>query len=215
MARPKVHDEDTRRDLLRAAGERLARLGIDAVTVRGVAADAHVTTRAVYALFGSRSELLRAMFADGFTAFDAALGAVPDSDDPAADLFRLGIAYRQSALDRPYLYDVMFVVDSAEFSPTAEDMDVCLSTIGRLRHCVERCVEAGVLAGDVDAITANAWALTHGLVLIERREMLGPDPTSVWRHSLAAFARGWQPAASHRARAERSPRSCGTITFGC
>jgi AcrR family transcriptional regulator len=193
MARPKLHDESTRRELLRAAGERLARHGIDAVTVRGVAADAGVTTRAVYAVFGSRAEMLRTMFVDGFGAFGATLAAVPDTDDPRHDLVRLGLAYRQSALDRPYLYDVMFVVDIAEFSPTEDDMEVCMATIGRLERCVARCVDAGLLAGRVDVITSNAWALTHGLVLVERRGLLGPDPDAVWEQALDAFGRGWMP----------------------
>ncbi len=192
MARPKLHDEMTRELLLRAAGDRLAAHGIDAVTVRGVAADAGVTTRAVYALFGSRTELLRTMFAAGFEAFDAALAEVPRTDDSLHDLHQLGLAYRKSAIERPYLYEVMFVVDSAQFSPTAHDMEVCLRTIQRLRDAVARCVEYGALIGSVDVITVNAWATVHGLAMLELRNSLGPEPDRIWGESLVALGHGWR-----------------------
>jgi AcrR family transcriptional regulator len=193
MARPKLHDETTRELLLRAAGARLAQHGIDAVTVRGVAADAGVTTRAVYALFGSRTELLRAMFTAGFEAFDATLAAVPSTDDALHDLHQLGLAYRQSAIERPYLYEVMFVVDSAQFSPTADDMEVCLRSIQRLHDAVARCVDEGLLAGSVDEITLHSWATVHGLAMLELRNSLGRDPDRIWEASIVALDTGWCP----------------------
>ncbi|NMN99246.1 TetR/AcrR family transcriptional regulator [Antrihabitans stalactiti] len=196
MARPKVHDDDTRDALLRAAGLRLAAHGIDAVTVRGVAADADVTTRAVYAVFGSRTGMLRAMFNDGFAAFAEVLDGIPDTDDPLHDMFALGLAYGRSARDRPYLYDVMFVVDSAQFSPTADDVALSLRTVGRLRDAVVRCLDAGIYAGDVDAITLQAWATVHGLVMLEKRGFLGPASDAIWEQSLHCLARGWAPVES-------------------
>jgi AcrR family transcriptional regulator len=196
MARPKVHDDDTRDALLRAAGLRLAAHGIDAVTVRGVATDANVTTRAVYAVFGSRTGLLRAMFNDGFAAFADVLDDIPDTDDPLHDMFELGLAYGRSARDRPYLYEVMFVVDSAQFSPTPDDIALSLRTVGRLRDAVLRCLEAGIYAGDVDVITLQAWATVHGLAMLEQRGFLGQDSGAIWEQSLRTLARGWAPSAT-------------------
>lgn len=194
MARPREHNDDTRAALLRAAGERLTRHGVDGVTVRGVAADAGVTTRAVYALFGSRHELLRAMFVDGFAGLEAALHQVQQTDHPLADLTELGLAYRRSALARPHLYHVMFVLDDDAFSPTDEDREMALRSIVLLQAAVQRCVDAGLLEGDPQQITTLAWALVHGLALIEQRGMLGPDPDDTWQQSLKACMAGFRAA---------------------
>lgn len=195
MARPRMHDDATREQLLHVAGRRLAAHGLDAVTVRGVAADAAVSTRAVYALFGSRPGLLRAMFRDGYAAFAAVLDAVPETADPVQDVVELGLAYRRSAVERPHLYGVMFLVDSAEFSPTADDLGLCQRTMTTLRDAVARCVESGRFTGDIDVTTRNAWALVHGLSLLEQRGLLGTDPDRTWSDSLHAAVRGWSAGA--------------------
>ncbi len=44
--------------------------------------------------------------------FDAAL-TVPQTDDPVADLFAIGAAYRRYAIERPHMYRLMFGSTSA------------------------------------------------------------------------------------------------------
>ena len=61
MGRPRLHDEKTRVELLAAAERLVADGGIDAVSVRGAALAAGTTTRAVYALFGSKEGLVQAL----------------------------------------------------------------------------------------------------------------------------------------------------------
>ena len=61
VGRPREHDQRTAAALL-AAGERaVTEGGLEALSVRGVAADAATTTRAVYSLFGSRDGLIVAL----------------------------------------------------------------------------------------------------------------------------------------------------------
>src|SRR6185295_8413429 len=69
VGRPREHDEHTRA-ALRAAAERLvARGGAGALSVRAVAEEARTTTRAIYALFGSKDGLLVDALAQGAFEF--------------------------------------------------------------------------------------------------------------------------------------------------
>ncbi|MGH7686496.1 MAG: TetR/AcrR family transcriptional regulator [Candidatus Dormibacteria bacterium] len=61
MGRPRLHDERTRAALLTAAERLVTEGGMDAISVRTAAVGAGTTTRAVYALFGSKQGLVQAM----------------------------------------------------------------------------------------------------------------------------------------------------------
>src|SRR4051795_7706472 len=102
MPPPKVHDAALRAVLLSQTSRLVAEGGPDAVSVRTVASAAGTSTSAVYALFGSREQLLAAAAAEAVARFAAHLAAVGDQDDPAARLLDLGRAYRASALDDPH-----------------------------------------------------------------------------------------------------------------
>jgi AcrR family transcriptional regulator len=56
MGRPREHNDETREHLLRTAGQIIRRGGREALTVRGLAAEAGVTTRAIYSLFSGLPE---------------------------------------------------------------------------------------------------------------------------------------------------------------
>lgn len=96
MARPRLHDDALRDRLLDVASRAISEHGEGAVTVRSVATAAGTSPSAVYALFGSRDELVAAVSAEGFRRFAAHLAAVERTDDPGADLAALGGAYRGS-----------------------------------------------------------------------------------------------------------------------
>lgn len=160
MPRPRQYDDAVRTRLVEAASVALAERGPEGVSLRGVAAAARTTTAAVYTLFGSRDALLDAVVAEGFRRFAAHLDAVERTDDPLADLFRLGLAYRESALAEPHFYRAMFG------SPGGTGRDpLAEPTFLRLQEATAR-----VLGGDETAARDRAlelWALVHGLVSLE------------------------------------------------
>lgn len=188
MARPQVHDQDTADALVDAAARRLAAGGPAAVTVRRVADDVDVSTRAVYSLFGSRDDLLADLYRRGFQALEHELSASSATDDPLADLRVLGEAYRRSARARPALYAAMFQWDRVDEETEAGRQ--AEATFEILVRAVGRCVDAGLLAGDPTLLARQLWALTHGLVLLEARGSLGDEPDRVWERALPAIARG-------------------------
>ena len=91
MGRPRLHDAVTAAALLDEAERIVEAGGLDALTVRRVAAAAGTTTRAVYTAYGSKEALVIALGARGFDLLREELEALPETRDPTADLVEAGV----------------------------------------------------------------------------------------------------------------------------
>jgi AcrR family transcriptional regulator len=173
MARPRLHDDALRTQLLEVTSRVISADGEAAVTVRKVAAEAGTSASAVYALFGSREALVEAVSDEGFRRFAAHLAAVGHSADPAADLLDLGRAYRKFALADPHFYRVMFY---RGVSPTDGDPASAVDrpTFRVLHHAVARVLE-GAPPEHVLSAAVGLWGLVHGLVSLELAGLLPGD----------------------------------------
>jgi len=171
MARPRTHDEALRLKLLDRAGELIAADGPKALSLRKLAADAGTSTTAVYSLFGSKPDLVNALYTEGFRRFGARMAGTALTGDPVEDLVALGSAYRASALADPNLYGIMFTRSVPGFEPSPD---------GRL------------LAYSVDTTGSESFTLV--LKDLETGELL-PDtashtsPSLAWRRSAGGSPR--------------------------
>jgi AcrR family transcriptional regulator len=194
MPRPASYDETTRDALLRAAGRILAEDGAAALTMRRLAAEVAATTSAIYALFGSKQEVLRAMYREGFEGLATHLAEVA-VDDPVERIRALAYAYRRSAHARPHLYQVMFACPVPDFVPSEEDEAVGKATLMTLREAALTALQSGAIQGDADTITVGFWAVIHGLTSLELRGSLdlatGAD--AVWDTMVDATLAGLRP----------------------
>lgn len=191
MGRPREHDDDTRDQLLVAAGRLLATDGPAALSIRRLADEVGTSTRAIYSLFGSKEGVVREMFVAGFEGLGRAFEDVGRPEDPVEELRALGLAYRRSALDRPHLYAVMFDCPVPEFTPSDTDDAFALARLERLRSAVARAVDAGAVAGNDMEITFALWGLVHGLASLELSGVPdGLDADAVWAQALDAMLAG-------------------------
>src|SRR4051794_17905331 len=105
MGRPREHDAETAAALVDAAERVLQAQGLEALTVRRVATEVGTSTRAVYSLFGSKQGLVIALGQRAFEILGEGLEALPETDDPAADIVESGmLVFRRFALDHPSLF---------------------------------------------------------------------------------------------------------------
>ena len=193
VGRPKEHDEGTAAALL-AAGERaVAEGGLEALSVRGVAAEARTTTRAVYSLFGSRDGLIVALGAHAYELLRVALEQLPETADPQADLVEAGLVFRRFAIGHPSLFSIGIqrTLPSSglwsQFRAAASDALAVLSR--RLVRLQER-----DLLGQrtVRAATCQFHSLCEGLAAVELRQTFPPgDAEGIWRDALAALIAGF------------------------
>lgn len=132
---------------------------------------------AVYTHFGGIHALLAEVATEAFARFGAVLGAIALSDDPVADLFTLGAAYRDYALANRQRYCLMFGLTAHHIARRRALCDVTESApfaaigAGTFEHIVtvvERVITGGHIRRDSPGqVAARLWALLHGAVLLE------------------------------------------------
>jgi AcrR family transcriptional regulator len=200
MGRPKEHDEATRQRLLDAAERLSASHGWEALTVRRIAEEAGTSTRAVYALFGSKEGLEQALHQAMFTRLRDLLQACERTDDPRHDIAVQSLAYRQWAVERPERYALAMHRFVGQHSRPRSDEGLAVSreALGELRQAVRRCHDAGLLFGDRDPedVVTHLRAMVHGLAEFENLGMLGPDPEAHWMTAVSAQLDGYLRAAA-------------------
>jgi len=180
--------------MLHAAVRLLDDEGPDALQTRRVASAAGTSTMAVYTHFGGMRGLIAEVAQEGLRQFDAAL-TVPQTDDPVADLFAVGAAYRRYAIERPHMYRLMFGSTSAH-GINAPAGNVLALTVAEVEDHVPgfvyvvRAVRRSILAGRITACSADDdptivataaqfWSLMHGFVMLELAGFYGDDGAAV------------------------------------
>jgi AcrR family transcriptional regulator len=185
-----------RDEMLHAAVTLLDEHGPDALQTRKVASAAGTSTMAVYTHFGGMRGLITEVAEEGVRQFDAAL-TMPLTDDPVADLFAAGAAYRSYAIEHPHMYRLMFGSTSAHginapagnmLALTVAEIEQHVPSFARLVRAVHRSILAGRItacsADDDAAVVATAaqfWAMMHGFVMLELAGYYGGDGAAVVR----------------------------------
>jgi AcrR family transcriptional regulator len=196
MGRPRLHDARTAAALLSQAEEIVEADGLDALTVRRVAAEAGTTTRAVYTAFGSKDALVIALGARGFDLLRDGLEALPETAEPGDDLVEAGVAvFRRFATGHPTLFRVSIQRALPDPRLFAGYVDAAREALAVLHRRVGRLEAAGRL-GDrtVQDAAAEFHSLCEGLAAMELRGMLRQGQEErLWRDALGALVRGFAP----------------------
>ena len=176
-----MHDDALRARLLEEASAVVASSGAPGLTVRDLATRAGTSPSAVYSLFGSREDLVRAVGDEAFERFAARLAAVPRTADPGEDLLGLGLAYRENALAGPHFYRVMFGATGAGLQDGTRGPATASATFVVLRDAVARVLGEGLPAQEP---ALALWALVHGLVELELDGLLPDGQEQRYVHAL-------------------------------
>ena len=142
------HHGDLRAALLRAAGKRLEKQGIGALSLRETARRAGVSHNAPYRHFAQREALLAALAAEGFEILGKEMRGQSGR--------RMGEAYVRFALRHPQRFRLMF------------GGQIALEKYPQLRAAASGAFDQLQIAfsaygGDARSAAAAAWSLVHGL----------------------------------------------------
>ncbi len=180
---PEHADLDTRERILNAARSRFLSQGVEATTMRRVAADVQLSATAIYHHFRDKDALLEELCLRDFRSLAVALQRIGRIEDPAQRVLRMGLAYVDFALDHPEQYRFMFMatrpvppMDHDKHGNPDEDAYAFLR---------QTCAE-GIAAGcfrpeltDPDALAQIFWSGVHGLASLAITH--GDDPWFQWR----------------------------------
>lgn len=157
-ARPRaLESEATRRAILDAAGELLARHGEAGLSIREVCLRAGVTPPTIYHHFGDKASLVERIVDDCFAAFDVAFDDRTPPIDPVERL-RWGFdRYVDYGVDHPVHYRLMFLRSPGRPTPAG------LASYDRLRRMMRAVDDAGRLTAPLEDATAAVWSSVHGV----------------------------------------------------
>lgn len=159
--------------ILTEATEIVSALGVDALTVRGVASRSGCSTIGVYTHFGDRTGLVEAVLLAAWDGFDETVSGGDHLADPVERLVSSALAYRAWAVAHPALYPVMFTPGLVDRPAVAQRGEASLRAH---RERIEAVVEGGRLRGvDAEVLGAATWTQVHGWVLAE---LMGAVPLS-------------------------------------
>jgi AcrR family transcriptional regulator len=198
MPRRKIYDEDLRKRLISRGAELLAESGVTGLGLREVAAAEGTSTTAIYSMFEDRAGLIREVGRTASLGFVAAQRAVPVTDDPYADLFRLGRSYRNWALAHPTLYLVLMSPQDRSMPLEAPLQEA--EAADPLRELIVRLIDAKIfVAMDPDMMLGIIWAAVHGFVALELAGYYDPTPKEqrdlMYGAQLDSIGRGWRTVA--------------------
>jgi AcrR family transcriptional regulator len=197
VPRVKQRTPDLRDRVIAAAVALLAEGGVAGFTTREVARQAQTSTPAVYELFGDKAGLVREVFFEGFRLLRRRFGQLAETGDPRADLVEVLVTFRGFAADHPELADVMFSRPFADFGPGPDERSAGTQSREFFVTRVQRCIDAGLLAGDATDIAHVLLAVGQGLAGQETAGWLGTSGASVdrrWDLAVGAVLDGLRPA---------------------
>ncbi|MBL9096335.1 MAG: TetR family transcriptional regulator [Alphaproteobacteria bacterium] len=186
-----------RAQILQVAGDMFAKDGIDATSMRRIAAKAGVTAALLYKHFADKDALLTAISEGFFVTLAGYMEkAIEGVNDPVARLKAQMRAYVTCGIDNPRAYHLAFMTAlprlrrGAEMKafrerrrrgePIAEvEMTLGMKCFGRLEQAVADVVEAKLTRSkDVATLSEVVWAGGHGLVsLVITHDDFGFSPT--------------------------------------
>ncbi|KXO98684.1 TetR/AcrR family transcriptional regulator [Tsukamurella pseudospumae] len=191
---PPADRADLQEKLLSIAHRIVDEEGVDKLTVRRLAAEAGVSTMAVYTRFGSVGAVAAAVRERGFGEFADLMESVGETEDPLSDLYLQYLLYLRFAAGHLHLYSLMFQYTSPEWAAgqraellqhaaPAETPEGSRSFGAMLRR-VERAYP------DADAATTGvrageAWASAHGVAMLGMAGLLGPEALDAVAGSMA------------------------------
>ena len=156
--------------ILAAAWKLFAAGGIDAVSLRRVAAKVDVTPMAIYRHFANKDALIDALVIDALDRWSERLEAL-DHDEPLAWLTAAGDEFLEFALDEPRRFEAAFLVRSSRARRFPDDFAAGRSPAGRqFLPRLEELHRSGRIVSDAEPleVVITFWALAQGLVTLHR-----------------------------------------------
>jgi len=201
LARRERQKAETRQAILDAARELFVAHGVEATTMRAIAAKIGYTPTAIYHHFRDKDALIVELCMADFSSLGQAMNKIGRIEDSVERLRRMGLAYTDFALDNPSQYRFMFMtplkhsmLDAHGNAVASPDEDA----YGFLLHTVTEGIERGVYRpelSDDPELAQMFWGGIHGIISLWFTHCDDPhivlrDPRETVRAMCDALIRG-------------------------
>jgi AcrR family transcriptional regulator len=158
-----------REAIVEAARDLIVAGGLEALSLRRLAAQLGVTAPALYAHVRDKQDLLRALAEGEFDKLVARFDAVTEPD-PVARIRAHGRAYVEHARENPELFRVMFLFPpelGAADVPDDVKLPAATKAFTAAASAVTEATEAGAIVADDPLLVAlTLWSGTHGVATV-------------------------------------------------
>lgn len=172
LARRDRQKAETRQAILDAARALFVAEGVEATTMRAIAAKIGYTPTAIYHHFRDKDTLIVELCLSDFTALGHAMFRIGRIEDPIERLKKLGMAYADFALDNPSQYRFMFMtsLDHQRLDPSGEFMKSPDEDAYQfLLQTVQEGLQQGVYRHDLTdpvELAQMFWGSIHGVIAL-------------------------------------------------
>ncbi len=176
--------EATRDRILDAARELFVENGVEATTMRAIAARIEYTPTAIYHHFRDKEALIEELCYLDFRALASALVKIGEIPDPLERIRRMGLAYADFGFDNPSQYKFMFMTQSSHVpldKARVEKNNPEQDAYGFLVQTVEEGLKKGLFRPefqDEHQLAQLFWSGLHGLISLHIAK--ADDPWIEW-----------------------------------
>ncbi len=201
LARRERQKAETRQAILHAARELFVSDGVEATTMRAIAAKIGYTPTAIYHHFRDKDALIVELCMADFRSLGQAMYKIGRIEDPVERLRRMGAAYTDFALDNPSQYRFMFMTVLKQpmldaFGNVMKSVDE--DAYGFLLKTVTEGIEQGLYRpelSDAPELAQMVWGGIHGIISLWFTHCDDPhivlrDPRETVRTMCDAMIRG-------------------------
>lgn len=181
MVKKTYHHGNLREALVNAALKMLNGPGEKNITLRSLSSALGVSRTAPYRHFHSKSALMSAVAAQGFSLMRNTFREPSPSSDPEKAICEIMDDYVSFATNNPGLYHLMFSKSLLDSSPSEELLAEAELTFDRLSEILAK-LNVGIRA--TSEANGAAWAMVHGVSLLLNEKLLSVDETGAITHSL-------------------------------
>jgi AcrR family transcriptional regulator len=176
---PRVLTEEAvgefREKLVDAAERLFAQHGLEAVTMRQLAAELGVSPMTPYRYFADKDAILTAVRTRAFNRHAEALElAFEGGANTVERANAVGRAYLDFALGHPEAYKLMFDIKQPNEAAHPELVAAGERSRATMTAHLKAMIDNGVLRGDPDLIGHMFWSALHGAIQLQLAGMLSP-----------------------------------------
>ncbi|MCU7937550.1 MAG: TetR/AcrR family transcriptional regulator [Candidatus Thiodiazotropha sp. (ex Dulcina madagascariensis)] len=161
------HHGNLKQDLMESAVKRLAKGGIENLSLRSISREIGVSQTAPYRHFSNKNELLVALAIRGFEELTHEMVRADRDEDICIRLRQISIAYISYARKNPEIYRLLFgtgIVDRDDYHSLCVAGD---ETYFVLVNLIDEGIKSGVFRNMPTMYLANSvWSLVHGLATL-------------------------------------------------
>ncbi|MEL7540862.1 MAG: TetR/AcrR family transcriptional regulator [Pseudomonadota bacterium] len=164
---------DTRSKIEASASAILREQGVEALTVRNIAARAGLSTMGVYSHFGGKDQVCEALFVAGFAELGERVEQAKSESNPRDAVLRSAAIYFDFFLANRHRYALMFGMNSSAAPPSERARDAAKASFEQWASVVSLLSGATKVGPEEVRLARQIWASTHGCIAIGEHSPIG------------------------------------------